>query len=233
MGSINHIYSPNQWEVVRENKDTYQMMIGSSDDELSFGYIYIFISKENYENILNGKYLYKALPYSEEKIVIYNKHMRRIPLLYKTRFYHHTEDLKMFEYRRATEKEKNAKQMFDELRKHIGENVKVILWNYGAKTEQIGVLEKVNDFSCVLLEDVGFTFIGYGIAIQTILSSSGEVLYNNPYVDGYDKIDAEDISNAAKEMFGYDKAFEIEKSIFGEILTNKEEKPKLNQKTKR
>ena len=229
MGRINHIYSPNKWEIVRENSDTYQMMIGSSDDDLSFGYLYIFISKENYNNILNGKYSYKAFPYSEEMIAIYDKYMNKIPLLNGTQYYNN--QIKDIE---SMKKEEEASVMFNKLKEHIGENVKVIAWCYGTKTEDVGILKKVNDFSCVLLENIGCTFLGYGVAIETILSIDGEMLYHNPNLEsGYDKTNPNDIFEAANKMFGYNKALEIEKSIFGEILSKKDEKQKiLNQNKK-
>jgi len=229
MGSINHIYSPNKWEIVGENEDTYQMMIGSSDDDLSFGYLYIFISKENYNNILNGKYSYKTFPYSEEKIVIYDKYMNKIPLLNNTQYYNN--QLKDIE---SIKKEEEASFMFNKLKEHIGLNVKVIAWCYGTKTEDVGILKKVNDFSCVLLENIGCCFLGYGAAIETILSNDGEILYHNPNLEsGYDKTNPNDIFEAANKMFGYNKALEIEKSIFGEILSKKDAKQKILDQNKK
>ncbi len=64
MGSIQKIYSPEKWKIllkgeskISPNDYIYQMVIGWCDDELSSGEITEFISKENYDNILNGDIL--------------------------------------------------------------------------------------------------------------------------------------------------------------------------------
>ena len=88
MGSIQYIYKPDEWKIIVEGKnklvenDTiYKMNVGYCDDELSIGDINIFISKSNYENILNGKYIIKIMPYSLYKVVILDKDNNIIPLV--------------------------------------------------------------------------------------------------------------------------------------------------------
>ena len=88
MGSIQHIYSPDKWKIVLEGRSKivlddyiYKLVIGNCDDELSYGPIYEFISKEVYENILNGKYSYKIFPYSVQKLVVYDENNNVISLV--------------------------------------------------------------------------------------------------------------------------------------------------------
>ena len=88
MGSIKHIYNPKNWKVVKEGKSKitpndyiYKMAIGWCDDEISSGEIYEFISKENYDNLLNGNYYVKIFPYSEKSIIIFDKDNNFVPLV--------------------------------------------------------------------------------------------------------------------------------------------------------
>lgn len=88
MGSIKHIFKPEQWKIVLEGKSKlveddyiYKMLIGYCDDEISYGDIVEFISKQNYENILNGIYSVKYFPYSEKPIVIFDKDNNVVPLV--------------------------------------------------------------------------------------------------------------------------------------------------------
>lgn len=88
MGSIQRIYSLGNWNIVMQGKSKivvgdyiYQVMIGFCDDELSYGPIYEFISKEVYENILNGKYSYEAFPYSVQKLVVYDENSNVVSLV--------------------------------------------------------------------------------------------------------------------------------------------------------
>lgn len=88
MGSIQHVYSPDKWEIVMEGKSKivpddyiYKLVIGNCYDELSYGLIYEFISKEVYESILNGKYSYKAFPYSVQKLVVYDENKNAVSLV--------------------------------------------------------------------------------------------------------------------------------------------------------
>ena len=88
MGSIQKIYSPEKWKILLEGKSKilpsdyiYQMVIGWYDDELSSGEIIELISKENYDNILNGNYFVKSFPYSLQKIIVFDKDNNIIPLV--------------------------------------------------------------------------------------------------------------------------------------------------------
>lgn len=88
MGSIQYIYDPEKWRIFLEGKSkildddyVYQMIIGYCDDELSFGEICEFISKENYEKILNGVYSIKKFPYHSKKMILLDKENNIIPLV--------------------------------------------------------------------------------------------------------------------------------------------------------
>ena len=88
MGSIQHIYSPEKWAIILEGKNknynndlVYKMAIGYCSDELSTDEISIFISKDNYEKILNGIYSIEKEPYSMEKITIHDSEDNIVPLV--------------------------------------------------------------------------------------------------------------------------------------------------------
>lgn len=88
MGSIQHIYSPEKWKIILEGKSKiidddyiYQMVIGYCDGDLSSGEICVFISKQNYESLLNGTYSVEKFPYSIQKIILFDKENNVIPLV--------------------------------------------------------------------------------------------------------------------------------------------------------
>lgn len=88
MGSIQHIYDPENWRIIYKGKSKisdddyiYQMIIGYCDGDLSSGEICIFISKQNYENILSGIYSIKKFPYAFQKIILFDKENNIIPLV--------------------------------------------------------------------------------------------------------------------------------------------------------
>jgi len=88
MGSINHIWTPEHWYLdfigkskLKENDIIYKMVIGECDD-YPYNYdISIFISKNNYQNILNHKYKIKINPYSQEPIILFDESQNIIPLV--------------------------------------------------------------------------------------------------------------------------------------------------------
>lgn len=87
MGTINLIWPPLYWRVNLEgiNKDdptdiVYKMIIGVGEDE-SYYEIEEFISKSNYENILNNKYKLESFPYSEIKLILFDENGSIIPLV--------------------------------------------------------------------------------------------------------------------------------------------------------
>lgn len=79
MGRINFIWKPKDWKIDIEginknipNDIVYRMIIGCGDDE---GYyeIYEFISKANYENIINNNYKILTFPYSIIHILLFDE----------------------------------------------------------------------------------------------------------------------------------------------------------------
>ena len=114
--------------------------------------------------------------------------------------------------------EENAIQMFQNLKKHCGEEVTYKAWTYGVLEENTDVLKNVNFFETVRFGKAEFPFIGYGTAISSItLCATGEELYSNPYNErDYDRRTEEDIINARKEMFGDMAAYGKVKKVLEE-----------------
>ena len=91
MGTINTIYEPNEWEIIKEgqskldpNDYVYKMLIGEYDDYPTIGPLTEFISKDNYEKILTGEFCVKKFPYDDKKIIIMDESGNIVPLLKKT-----------------------------------------------------------------------------------------------------------------------------------------------------
>lgn len=79
MGSINSIWCPKDWKVIKEGKSKivhddiiYMMQIGDGEDYQSYE-ITEFISKCNYENIVKDNYVIKVFPYSELPILLFDE----------------------------------------------------------------------------------------------------------------------------------------------------------------
>ena len=78
MGSIVRVWEPNYWKINFEGRSKlvkddiiYEMIIGEGED---YGYFKIceLISKENYENIINGKYFIEKYPYNAVNLLLFN-----------------------------------------------------------------------------------------------------------------------------------------------------------------
>ena len=88
MGSICHIWNPENWKITIQGKSKiipsdiiYQMIIGECDDYLGLSDIIILISKINYEFILNKKYKIEKYPYNNEPILLYDENNEQVPLV--------------------------------------------------------------------------------------------------------------------------------------------------------
>lgn len=88
MGSIQYIYNPKNWRVVLKGNSNiiptdfvYKMEIGWCDDELSSGELYEFISKDNYEKLINNIYHIKTFPYYDHKVLLFDEYNNLIPLV--------------------------------------------------------------------------------------------------------------------------------------------------------
>ena len=84
---MNEIYNINLWQVVFEGQNkllpedsVYQMIIGHRDTK-DISEITTFISKINYENLLNGVYHMRIYPYAIEKILLFDEENNLIPLV--------------------------------------------------------------------------------------------------------------------------------------------------------
>ena len=88
MGSIQTIWKPQRWYKTLEGKSKitkddiiYEMIIGEIDDYPTISDMTIFISKINYEKVLDGTYTVKTHPYSENPVTLYNKDKEEIELI--------------------------------------------------------------------------------------------------------------------------------------------------------
>lgn len=113
-------------------------------------------------------------------------------------------DITLDEYIRKNDKEKQAIQMFENLKKHIGKTVTYHAWWYGAMESGTDELKSVAFFTNVQIGCMGMPFVGYGSAISSItLQETGEVLYSNPYIEyGYDRRCPEDIEESKRKIYG-------------------------------
>lgn len=87
MGRINYIFNPKNWKIDLEginknipNDIVYRMIIGTGID-LEYYEIYEFISKNNYENIINNNYHIMTFPYSLVPILLFDEEGKLIPLV--------------------------------------------------------------------------------------------------------------------------------------------------------
>lgn len=90
MGSINTIWSPKNWKICFEGKSKitegdiiYKMIVGEGED-YQYYQIIEFISKKNYDNIINGNYSIKCFPYAELPILLFDDKKELIPLVIGT-----------------------------------------------------------------------------------------------------------------------------------------------------
>lgn len=131
------------------------------------------------------------------------------------------------------DKESNAKTMFHNLKKHIGEEVSYTGWEYGAKVEGTAELKDVVDFKYVQIGDTSRPFIGYGSAISNIISKDGIILYSNPFIESkYDVRNLEGIYDAMRLMFGNKIVEDKKKEKEQEERKRTEEKEKMDAEAK-
>ena len=84
---MNEIYNVNLWQTVLKGQNkllpedtVYQMIIGHSIKE-DICEITMFISKINYENLLNGVYHIRVYPYAAEKVLLFDEKNNLISLV--------------------------------------------------------------------------------------------------------------------------------------------------------
>ena len=56
---------------------------------------------------------------------------------------------------KISEKELNAKRMFESLKRHIGQEVSIMYSRYGEMKIKKGILEEVKDFNYVMIDGEG------------------------------------------------------------------------------
>ena len=91
MGRINHVWNFEYWQILQEGKNKmmendviYKILIGIGEDEQSYEIIE-FISKYNYQNLINHIYSIKIFPYAEIPILLFDGDQRIIPLVRGTK----------------------------------------------------------------------------------------------------------------------------------------------------
>lgn len=117
MGKINSIWQPSYWKIILEGKNkkdltdiVYKMIIGEGVDE-NYYEIVEFISKDNYENILNNRYNIEIYPYSEIQLILFDENGLVIPLVKEDEF----DFNKLNDYQKKVIKEKYQKSNKKEL----------------------------------------------------------------------------------------------------------------------
>jgi len=73
-------------------------------------------------------------------------------------------------------------EVMDRLQTYVGKRVVVTYVHYGMVDVSDGVLKFVNAFVNLQVGSIGIPFVGTAAAIQTIISSRGELLYDNPVI---------------------------------------------------
>jgi len=77
---------------------------------------------------------------------------------------------------------KKAEDIFEKLKERKEEEIICLFWWYtGAEIRKV-ILKEVFDFEFIETEEVILHFVGNPVAIITILSKEGQILYYNPYV---------------------------------------------------
>ncbi len=101
----------------------------------------------------------------------------------------------------SSKKEINQR-MFNALRESIGKEVTVTYWHYGRLHVEKSILSSVTDFERVELKGMSIPFIGYGVAIVSIIDSKGIMLYGHLIQPKYDVRDSLGIIEVKREFFG-------------------------------
>lgn len=193
-----------------------------------------FIGKE--KNCTNWYYIGKRLTLDEVKerfkndpkysILISNMENNHIHSVCMTRFGNfmpmENGDVTLEEYISNDNKTKSVIQMFSNLKKHIGETVTYKGWWYGAALNHTGELKNVNFFTNIQIGCEVIPFVGCGAAISSvILQDTGEVLYENPYIEyGYDRRYPADIELSKRK-------------IYGDTIVNKQRERRIKAEEKR
>ncbi len=133
---------------------------------------------------------------------------------------------------KISEKELNAKRMFESLKRHIGQEVSIMYSLYGEMRIRKGILEEVSDFNYVMINGEGIPFIGYGSAIY-IISSPSMILYKNEVTEqNFDKRNDEEILSEINKVFGARVAKDVAQKLSFEGFVPTETEEELGNLTK-
>ena len=94
-------------------------------------------------------------------------------------------------------------EMFNNLKNHLGEKLRISGWYHGKKYTDNAELLEVKDYDEVVTNKAHIPFVGVRTAITNISTQDGEILYINPFVEyKYDKTDYTDIMMTRGKQFG-------------------------------
>ncbi len=95
-------------------------------------------------------------------------------------------------------------EMFNNLRNHLGEKLRISGWYHGKRYMDKDELIDVKDYEGVITTKSQIPFVGVRTAITNITTEDGEILYVNPFVEyRYDKTDSKDIIRTRGKQFGF------------------------------
>lgn len=128
----------------------------------------------------------------------------------------------------------NAKEMFDELKKYEGQEIKCYYWHYGNAVICDETLEKVEYYRGIECKGQFIPFVGYGCAIVGIkLKSNGKTIFYNPNIEEqYDRRDQNEIEKAKVSLFGPEVVFKQRRRRIAREQKAKMEREIANQQAK-
>lgn len=93
--------------------------------------------------------------------------------------------------------------MMEKLEKHIGKRVVLMGYYHGDRIFLNGPLDNVIPYESVTVDSVIYPFIGSGVALTQISSSTGEKLYSNKFIEpGYNIEDNSIVEELKRKKFG-------------------------------
>lgn len=106
-------------------------------------------------------------------------------------------------YNETYNQERTYANMMNNLMAAKGESITFVVIIQNQIKLLNGILENVEPYKSIMVNQETYPFIGYQSAISKITSNFGNILYNNSHIALNDKlIDANDINKKAEETFG-------------------------------
>ncbi len=129
--------------------------------------------------------------------------------------------------------EQRIDKYFGKLSNNVGKKIRVDYVHYGSPESEESTLKNVRDYVNIEIESSAIPFIGYGSAIQRIISKDGEVLYENPLVPrNYDLRKDKEIDKLRELSFGQNVADRFRQQRIKERIKNDERVRKLNEEAR-